>query len=150
MRVLLRALLWRGNAGKRERLDSAVPRLPAAYAAMDSHYLRHLITDGEHRVKRRHRLLKDHRDTITANVAHCIIVEGHEIFALELDATALLNASGRLNQSENGKRGDRLAAARFADDADSLTLADIEGDAVDGAGDAGLSVEVSAKIANRE
>ena len=54
------------------------------------------------------------------------------------------------NEAQDAQRGDALARAGLADEAEHFALPDVEIDAVDGLGDAGLGVEVGAQTANRE
>ena len=77
-----------------------------------------------------------------------LLVERDEVLAVEMDLAAGLDAAGRANEAEQRERGDRLAAARLADEPDRLAGADLEADAVDRAGDTVLGVEVRAKVAN--
>ncbi len=41
---------------------------------------RNLIADGENRIQRRHRFLKDHRDVFAANAAHLFLRQCQQIF----------------------------------------------------------------------
>ena len=52
------------------------------------------------------------------------------------------------NQPQDAQRRDALAGAGLADEAQHFARADVEVDAVDGLGDAGLGVEVRAQAAN--
>src|SRR4029077_1358822 len=56
------------------------------------------------------------------------------------------------DEAKDGKRGDRLAAARFAHDAEGLSGVDVEGDAVDGPRRAAavLGHEVGLQVAHTE
>ena len=47
-----------------------------------------LVADRQHRIERGHRLLKDHRDLVAANVPHLGFFELHQILSLEGDDTA--------------------------------------------------------------
>ena len=98
MRILVRALRRRRDADDLEHLDGALPRLLLRAAVVNPHDLGDLIADREHRIQRRHRLLKDHRDARAANPAHRLFVERDEILAVELDDAAGLDvgrAAGR-------------------------------------------------------
>src|SRR5258708_17596053 len=73
-----------------------------------------------------------------------------ELLAFEQPLTAG-NASGRLrHQAHDRQRGDTLAAAGLADDAERLAAGEIEADAVDGAEFAGAAAEIGAEIAHAE
>src|SRR5690348_15535733 len=119
-------------------------------ARRDAHHLRDLIADGEHRVERGHRLLEDHGDAVAANAANARVVEPQELLALEVNRAARLDAAGLLDEAEDGKRGHRFSAARFADDAERFARTDGERHAVDRAGDPRAGVEVGAKVGDGE
>ena len=51
-----------GNADFVQQLDRALPRRRRAQAHVQPQHFDQLVTDGEHRVERGHRLLEDHRD----------------------------------------------------------------------------------------
>ena len=106
-------------------------RLAPARAPMDDERLGNLVADREHRVQRRHRLLENQRDFSAADGADGRLVEPEEIAAFEADGTRG-NPSRRLHQTEDGKRGDRFAAARLADQAQRLACPDLEADIVHG------------------
>src|SRR5437764_853948 len=116
MRVLLRADFRIGHAGEGEGLDRAIECFALAKARVNSRDFGDLISDSEHGIERGHRLLKDHRDAIAANVSHLFVAQGDEIFSLELDAAAGFDSAGWLDQSEDRKGGDGFSAARFSDD----------------------------------
>src|SRR6266571_5505693 len=121
VRVLSGAVFRRRHAGKRESLDGAIPGLSSAHSSVDSRYLGDLVSNGENRIESRHRLLKNHRDPVAADVPDLFIAERDEILALKLDATARLDSPRRLDQSQDGERGHRFSATRFADDANGFT-----------------------------
>src|SRR6185503_8634197 len=61
------------------------------------------------------------------------------------------DAAGRIgNKTEDAQSGDALARARFAHQPKDLARHDVEGDAVDGLGDARFSEEVSSESPNLE
>ena len=93
---------------------------------MNPRHLGDLVTDGEHRVQRGHRLLKDHRDAIASNLSHPCIVQCGEILPLEANVTSFLDPPRGLNQSQDRQRSDRLAASRLADDAEGFARQDVE------------------------
>ena len=87
-----------------------------------------------------------------AQLAHRARAERDEIDAVELDG-----ARGRLDEAKDHAAGRRLAAARFADEAERFAGHHVERDAVDGAhGAAGLPNspfligKCLARLANRE
>ena len=70
------------------------------------------------RVQRRHRLLEDHADAVAAQSAQLGVALADEFLAVEADAAGDHGALGQ--QAQQRQRGDRLAAARFADQAQRL------------------------------
>ena len=67
VRVVTRAPLRFRDADLLEQLDDAPFRLLPVEIEMRIDRLANLPPDGEHRVQRRHRVLEDHRDLLTAN-----------------------------------------------------------------------------------
>ena len=93
---------------------------------MDAGHFCHLISDREDGIQSRHRLLENHRDAIATDLTHFVVRKSDEILPFELDAASGFNATGRLDQSQYRKRSDGFSAPRFADDADGLSLSDLE------------------------
>ena len=58
MRILLRSFLRRRNAGQCQRLDSSIPCFLAAQSGVDPCHFGDLVSNREHRIQRRHRLLE--------------------------------------------------------------------------------------------
>ena len=79
MRILVGALLGRGNADELEHLDRLGPRVALGHAGVDARHFGDLIADGEHRIERGHRLLEHHRDPIAAHVLHVALGEREQI-----------------------------------------------------------------------
>ena len=69
VRILFEAPLRLRNANAFEELDRPRPRLFPAQSAMDPETVDELPLDGEDRIERRHRLLKDHPDLTAAQLA---------------------------------------------------------------------------------
>src|SRR5262249_6995181 len=74
--------------------------------------------------------LEDHRDLLAADVAQLPVGELEQVAPVEHGGAGDGPSCPR-QDPEEGERGDALAAARLADDAERLALADREGDAVD-------------------
>ena len=108
-----------------------------------------LSADGEHRVQRRHRLLKDHADVAAADRLHLPLGQPHEVAAEERDA-ARFDAGGRGQQPHDRERRDALAGAALADDAERAALLEAEREIVDGLDDAFFGVEVGAEVGDFE
>ena len=104
--------------------------------------LGHLLADGEHRVQRGHRLLEDHRDAVTANLADLVFVELEEVLALEEHLTGNDAAGRDRDQLEEGEGADALAAAALAHECEGFAFLDVVGDAVHGLDQAFFGIEV--------
>ena len=82
---------WCGYASTRSSGDGMPTSLNIAIAIsrasardlvlVQAHGFADLIADGEHRVERRHRLLKDHRDPVAADLAHLVERQLQQVFA---------------------------------------------------------------------
>src|SRR6184192_3119166 len=100
-----------------------------------------LPADGQHRVERGHRVLEDHRDLAAADPPQLPVAEREQVLAAE-ERGAAGHAAGAREDAQQRERGDALAAARLADDAEGLADPDLEGDAVDGVDGAAVGAEL--------
>src|SRR5207245_9674121 len=89
-----------------------------------------LAPDRQHWVQARHRVLEDHRDLLAADAPKLLVGQLQEIPAFESRRPGGDAARAR-KDPEQGERGDALAAARLAEDAQRLALGDLERAAVD-------------------
>ena len=101
-----------------------------------------VVTHGENWIERRHRLLKDERDSSSTDCLHLGLGICQQVASLEADA-AVRDSSGQLNQSHDRQRGDRLATAGLADKAECFTGANLEAHIVDGGDRARRQIEDS-------
>ena len=146
----LEAGLRLGHADRSEQLDGLLACLVLGDLAVSLDGLDHLLLDGQHRVEAGHRVLEDHGDLATAQVAHLGLAVGQQVLPVEADAAAL-DAPGRLGQqAHEGQAGDALAAAGFADDAERLAFVELEGHAVDGVDGALVRSEANDEILDAE
>src|SRR5690554_1278077 len=151
MRVDIHALLRRGDADQPQHPDRLLARFLPGNIAMQTHRLGDLLAHRVHGVERRHRFLKDHRDVVAADVAHIARRQVEQLAAIEADTAPLHDlARRRRDQPKQGQRGDRLAAAALADDAEHLALLDREADAVDCTRSTLVGVEVRAQVGDLE
>src|SRR5438034_11571722 len=109
--------------------------------SMQSQRFRDLFADRKDRIKRRHRVLKYHRDVIAADLAHPFGACGRYFFVLEFNRTAN-DLSGRGDETHDRKRGDRLAAARFSDKTKKFAFVDVKTDIIDGFNKSGTGGKV--------
>src|SRR6266699_3354716 len=91
-----------------------------------------LLADREDRVQRGHRLLKDHRDLVAADVANLFVVELDEVVAVEDDLTRYDAAGRDRKQAQDAEGANAFAATALADDREGFTLVDVVGDTVYG------------------
>src|SRR3954447_2911461 len=135
-RVLVEELVRRREADVLERVGHTRARLGAALRqAVDRQRVAHRLADGHRRVQGGVRVLKDdlHPPPVLAQVAFAQL---RHVASLEDDA-----AARRLDEAEQRAAQRRLAAARLAHEAEHLSLAQVEGDIVDGADGAGLAAD---------
>ena len=130
VRVVARPARRVGNLHGVEQLDRARLRL-GPRAAVHGERLGNLIADAHHRVERRHRLLEDERDARAPHLAHLGLAQGQQVAPLE-EHRAAGDAARRLQQPQDRERGHRLAAARFADDAQRLPRRHLQAHVVHG------------------
>src|SRR3990172_1900698 len=133
MRVGVDARLGVGDLDQPEHLDGLRPGFFFAQPLMQLDRLADLVADGEDRIERGHRLLKDHRDLVAADLAHLLIFEPEQIPAAIEDLSADDFSRRRSDQAHDRKRSDALAAARLADQAEGFPFVDGKGHAVDSA-----------------
>jgi len=83
-----------------------------------------LLADRGDGVEARHRLLKDHADSGTADGTHIGHGQRQEVATLEGDARARLDAAGLGNQAHRGECRHGFAGARFSNQRQRLALRD--------------------------
>ena len=108
-----------------------------------------LLADSHQRIERRKRILEDDRDRTATQVAHEAFPGVGEIVTLEPDAS-LHNPHRRRQQAHDRVCGDGLAGAGFADDAQHLTLAHVEGYVFDRVLPLHVPWQADSQISNRE
>ena len=88
MRVLVQALLGRGDAGLLQQLDRALPGSRGTHRQMGLDRLDELLADGEQRIERRQRILEDRADVATADPAHRLVRQVVDAAPVEPDLAA--------------------------------------------------------------
>lgn len=83
-----------------------------------------LAADGHNGVERSHRLLKDHGEVATPMPAHSLFRKREK--GLSIKTNRSRNLSGVRQETEERKRGDGLAAARFSDQTQGLAGGDMK------------------------
>ncbi len=150
MRILLHSRGRVGNPDELEHLDAAVEGLLLRDLLVLQVHLHQLEADREHRVQRRHGLLKDHADLVAAHVANAFIVQLQQIASLEHDFAGDNSSRRTWNEAQDAQRRDALARAGLADQSDDFAGIHAEIDAVDRFRDTGFGVEIGAQPANVE
>jgi hypothetical protein len=145
VRVLIDAPARVGDADQSEQLDRAIARGLLGDVLVGEHRLDQLPPDAIERVKRRERILEDHRDLVAANRAEALLSQRDEILPVEEDPPAYVRALAP-GQAERRQRGDRLSRARLADDAERLAAVYLVGDAVDGVHEAILAGKLDVQV----
>jgi len=102
-----------------------------------------------HRVEARHRVLEDHRDLATADLAEPARARGQQVLALPERLPRRHRRAARVEAHDREAR-DALAGAGLADDPERLALVDRERDAVDRAHDTIVRPEVRLQVDNFE
>ncbi len=113
------AALGVGHADEAQEVDHPGTALGRGQVLVQQERLVDLVADRHHRVQGRHRLLEDHADVLAADAGHLAPGQLHQVAALEQDPPR--DAGRRLgDEPEDRERGQRLARAALADDADAI------------------------------
>ena len=112
------------DANQIQEPDDLGAGLAPVHAAMKDHCFGDLFAHGVQRIERGHGFLEHHTDAIPAHAAHLVLAVAKEVFTAERNA-AVAPAVFR-QQAHDGERGERFAAARFADDAEGFPFLQVE------------------------
>ena len=143
--VLAGAASRSGSRPGRAARPRAVSACALSIAEVRLERLADLPADRQHRVQRGHRVLEDHRDLAAADRAQLLVRQREQVAAAE-HRRALRDAAVARQDPEQRERGDALAAARLADDAERLAGRDVEGDPVDGVDEPALRPEPDVQV----
>ena len=136
VRILAHPHLRRGNAHRPQQFAHPLPQRAAARALMVIGRLGDLAVDAEQRVQRGHRVLQDHGDLCDRG---CGASRAGRFVVSSCPAKSMLPptiARCRRQQTDDRQAGRGLAAARLADEAERLALAQGKADPVDRLDDA--------------
>ncbi|MNN00370.1 hypothetical protein D3C81_1129570 [compost metagenome] len=131
MRQGLQAFFRLGDADHLQQLQSTLGRDFADQPLVDAQHLVDLLFDRVQRVERGHRLLEDHRDPVTADVADGFFFQVQQVLS------GVLNGAGRVpgervgQQTQDRVRGHRFAGTAFAHQRQGFAALDVEADAFD-------------------
>ena len=112
-------------------------------------HLDDLVADAVDGVQCAHRILEDHGDLLTADVAQLVVLEPVDLSAAVVDRAGDPGVRG-LGQTGQRLRGDTLAAAAFADDREHLARGQFKGDAVDGLDHTVFGGEADPEVLDRQ
>jgi hypothetical protein len=126
-------------------MSIAAAGVRGAHPLMALDRLDDLVADRVGRIERGHRLLEDHGEPRTAQVAQLGRRDLQEVAALELDLAADRRVLRR-QQPHDGERGHALAASRLADQAERAAALQGKVDAVDGTDGAVVGRETDGQL----
>ena len=150
MRVLRDAALRLRDVDEAQHLDRPAQRRLVVEPLVQGQGLGDLPADRQHRVQRRHRLLKDHRNVVAAHVAHLGLAKRQQVAAGEADHARYDAAGWRRHEAQHRQRRDALAAAGLADDRQGFARHDMERDAIDSTDNAVAGEEPGLEIGDFE
>ena len=116
--------------GELEQIGDALEPSPAVPETVDQQRLADVIEDGHSWIERAERILEDHLDLRPQGTEFRAGERGQVDHAAVGRAEEDL-AAGRRHRAQDAPRGRRLAAPRFADEAERLAFADREAHVVD-------------------
>ena len=155
MRILLHALLRILDADLPEKFHGLVPCLLLRGLVVPDHTFHDLLSDLHRRIETRHRVLEDHRNPLSVDVASdpllVLLQDVHRLLRPvrvvvgELDRPAVHPRVVR-KDAHRGLHGDGLSGAGLADDGDRLPFHEIQVDAADGVHLAGTRLERDVEI----
>src|SRR5258708_21044473 len=96
-----------------------------------------LVADGETRIERGHRLLKNHRQPVAAQIAQGLVGHIEQVEAVEANRAGDFGGMLR-QQAHDGERSHALAAAGFTDQPERRAIGHAKIDAVDRVGGAAV------------
>ena len=114
-----------------EQLDCSLVGSCAGNVLVQQDGFHDLLTAGEDRIQRRHRVLEDHRDAAAAQLAQGRLGHLQQVGAVEQNLAARDPCIG-WQKVENTQRHQCLAATAFAHETEDFTLLDVEGHTVHG------------------
>ena len=122
-----------------------MPGLRAGKPGMQREQPGDLPPDGNHRVERGARALRDHGDPRAADLPHLLLAQHREIAAVEHDGAGVESA-GRADQPQDRRRGHGLAGARLADQPQDLARRTSTAHGIDGLDVAGVGGEADREV----
>ena len=149
VRIGVHPLRRRRDANLGQELDGTAAGIGLRHVRVRADRLGELSADAEDGIEARQRVLEHHADAPAADGAHAGEGQGVDALAGEPHLAAG-NASGRLDQPDDGGAGHRLAGPGFADHAQHLARRYVEREVVDGDEARPPRRELDAQIADAE
>ena len=146
MRVVADANLRRGNTHAPQHLHHLLAQRRALHPPVNLERLAHLVVYVKDGIERRHRVLQHHRNAVAANLFHLFLVQRQHIVVVEQHFAPDDVARRRGNQPHYGQRGNRLAGAGLAHDAQRFAAPQLKAHAVHRFHHAPARHEIGAKV----
>ena len=109
-----------------------------------------LISNGKHRIETGHRLLKDHRNLVTANLSLVYLRQSRD-FSAFIMYLATGNKSRRMRHKlAYRQRCHTLAAAGFPNDRKNLVMLNLKGHTIHSKGEPFRSTKVGLEVINAQ
>ena len=145
MRVAFQTVFRRGDGHLAQFSDGDFARVLVRDFPVGLQNLDHLGFDGQYRVQGHHRILENHTDPVSSDVAHGVVVQAGQVATLEQDFT-VVNAA-RLGQKVDDRKGcDGLSGPTFAHDPKPFALFQREADALQRPQDFASHGELDAQV----
>ena len=137
-----------GEAHAPQRLSAFVASLPGRQPEMTGQDLVHLFADSKDRVQRHRGVLRNERDPLSAYVIERMVPYLAKVDPVE-DNSAPRDLPRRLNQAEDGARGDALARAALAYESQPFAASDRKADPVERRHRSSVDDEINGEIVDR-
>ncbi len=119
------------------------------YLALYEHRLGHLLADAHYGIETRHRVLKDHRNLISAKLVELLLGNLHKILSV-VDYLSAVFYRVACKYAHYGAVCDGFARTAFADDCQRFALVQIEADVAYGLNFSAVRLEAYFKVFNRK
>src|SRR5438477_1202478 len=100
--------VWGGDAHLLQEFPPAPRRRLFSQSLVQEQRLTELVRNGEYRIERRQRLLKDHGDAVTPDVLQRRLIGLQEVNAIKADASRRMITAGWLDEPHKRQRRDRF------------------------------------------
>ena len=132
MRIVLEPTLCIGNAYQLQQFPCPLLCGRLVHAHMLAQRLHDLVSDGEHRVQRGHRVLEDEADAGAPDGTQLLVCAAQQVETLEQHRFTADHGRWTGQQAKQRHHRDRLAGSAFTHNAEQLPRLEIETHGVDG------------------